>query len=424
MRFVSLMLCVCSVSVTRAGDPPPPNLEKPVDYVAWINSEFGVGERKNAAGHYLAACEQFVEDKEALEAAKKPARFWSPAEKKAVESWVKENEPALARLAEGAGVRRCFFKFESESGAMFDVMLPHLAPMRNPARALAARARLRLMSGDTDGALDDLETLLRSAKHVQQQPMIISYLVGVAVSALAHDVLLELPVIAGKEADYASIVKRLRRIDRKPPTMSAAITGERACIYDGFQRWCEDLDGDGKINVWRMPIESYGADADDIPVVPARKLQELTRKADEHLNNLLNSGKAPYSEVLARAPQLERDKYEWSAVYILVASLSRAEKIRRARDAHQHAARMVLYIHAYRAEHGEWPSTLAEATGRKLSAMRRDPFSDGELIYKLKGGKPRLYSVGADGKDNRGRRVKDDRIGEKADIVYWPLPEE
>ena len=78
-------------------------------------------------------------------------------------------------------------------------------------------------------------------------------------------------------------------------------------------------------------------------------------------------------------------------------------------------------MHAWRASNGGWPNTLKEAMSEELPTLRWDPFSDGELVYRIKEGQPLLYSVGANGQDDQGRHHEDDWLGEKGDIVFWPL---
>jgi hypothetical protein len=81
---------------------------------------------------------------------------------------------------------------------------------------------------------------------------------------------------------------------------------------------------------------------------------------------------------------------------------------------------LALAVNAYQAKHGTWPTGLDELEVKGLDELRKDPFSDKDFVYQLKGGKPLLYCVGADGKDDGGRH--DWKWGESGDgdYVFWP----
>ncbi len=79
MRHLSLTLILSSSVLAFAGDPPLPNLEQPVDYVAWLNKEFGGKIKNNAAERYAKAIGAFVDDETASKLARESARSWTPA---------------------------------------------------------------------------------------------------------------------------------------------------------------------------------------------------------------------------------------------------------------------------------------------------------------------------------------------------------
>lgn len=67
-----------------------------------------------------------------------------------------------------------------------------------------------------------------------------------------------------------------------------------------------------------------------------------------------------------------------------------------------------LALHAFRMEHGAYPSTLDELVPSYLSEVPEDLFAmEGNLRYKHYGKKYVLYSVGPDGKDDGGKAIFD-----------------
>ena len=108
----------------------------------------------------------------------------------------------------------------------------------------------------------------------------------------------------------------------------------------------------------------------------------------------------------------------WSSLRYLDLALRERTRLR--------GTRVVLALHAHYAKHGKWPKSL-KAIDKKLGlkGLRKivvDPYSDKPFIYKLKDGKPLLYSVGVDGKDDGGvhhAKFGDGATG-PADFVFWP----
>ena len=63
-----------------------------------------------------------------------------------------------------------------------------------------------------------------------------------------------------------------------------------------------------------------------------------------------------------------------------------------------------LALHAYRADHGQYPASLKELVPAYLRAIPNDPFAvQGPLLYKRANKSYVLYSVGPDGTDNGGQ---------------------
>lgn len=83
---------------------------------------------------------------------------------------------------------------------------------------------------------------------------------------------------------------------------------------------------------------------------------------------------------------------------------------------------IALALHAYHAEHGRYPTTLAELTPSYLHAIPADPFAlSGSPQYQQKDDGYLLYSVGPNGTDDGGRSYRHFSTGldkdSKGDIV-------
>jgi hypothetical protein len=78
------------------------------------------------------------------------------------------------------------------------------------------------------------------------------------------------------------------------------------------------------------------------------------------------------------------------------------------REARQRMTLLAFALAGYRANHREYPKTLAELVPSYIAGLPTDPFTDGGLHYKPENGGYLLYSVGENGKDDGGRRA--DRV--------------
>jgi hypothetical protein len=101
-----------------------------------------------------------------------------------MQDWLAENEPGINLLSEA--VRKPVFyaplvrKNESDTGNKNVIQA-----FREFARAAQARANYRIGLGDIDGAMDDIITCYRLARHVGKQGSLVDYLVGIAIEGMA-----------------------------------------------------------------------------------------------------------------------------------------------------------------------------------------------------------------------------------------------
>ncbi len=62
-----------------------------------------------------------------------------------------------------------------------------------------------------------------------------------------------------------------------------------------------------------------------------------------------------------------------------------------------------LSLRAYQLDHGRLPAHLSQLVPGYLPAVPQDPFSDGDIKYRLAGASYDVYSIGSDGVDDDGR---------------------
>ena len=422
MRFWMLWLVVLSASAAPAADPPPPNLKQPVDYVSWINSVYEAGIVENASDGYGRAIELLPQGKDILtcsDIAKSPARNWSNDEQVRLRAWIAKCEPALAEFSAAAKLPRCYFPAKSDTGSIVDVEWPYVK-LRVLITWSTARARLRLLDNDIDAALNDLAAVLGAARHLEMQPATIAFLLGASGRRSAYAALQELPALVPNSVSYDDVRKRLRKIDPEPGDLKAALLGERVFFNDLLQRKGIDADGDGRIEVLDLSaLEGETRHAVD----PPRTVVELSGSYSASLASLERITEAGYPEAIRLEEQGKKESAKLSAFEQWSASLLVTDKSRRMSLAHRNAARAIILMHAYKAAEGKWPETLRDAMKIESPKYRADPFSEGELGYRLRNGQPLLYSIGPDGEDNDGRPQGNEGFTSPGDVVFWPLAE-
>jgi hypothetical protein len=100
---------------------------------------------------------------------------------------LRAHEAVLEDVAAGASRTRCDFELGYEQG--WELLLPHLGPMRAIARALRARALVAIHTGRSAAAVRDVERILRMGWHISNDEIVISSLVSIAIVAMADDVI-------------------------------------------------------------------------------------------------------------------------------------------------------------------------------------------------------------------------------------------
>ena len=92
--FIAALLISTLTSVT--DDPPPPDPDNPVDYLAWINAKYDRHDAANAAEQYDAAAEAYADDEQARKILSAPrGAEWTKQDRDAIQTWIATNEECL-----------------------------------------------------------------------------------------------------------------------------------------------------------------------------------------------------------------------------------------------------------------------------------------------------------------------------------------
>lgn len=429
LLWLAALLCL---PTTQASEPPRPNPKQPVDYVKWVNEELGKDVAENAADAYQQALSAFAADEDLNKLVRETdAKKWTDAQRAGVRGWAEKNAKGLEQFAAAARMPKCFFRLKSESGSLLGVMLPELPTIRAVAVLTAARARLRLLEGNVDGALDDAATLLQVSRHMQAQPFLIQYLVGSAVGTLAYDVLLDVPRLSSGPVGYEQVITKLKRFDHEPAAPTRQVQMEKLSAWDFAQRFVKDSHGDGRYDTMVLPKEAreLGLPEGSSSLDPPQTLDAIVNEISEYFDQWGPVFAADYQKARTLGGALEgRVAGKKNSVLGMISpAFSRVAVVHRRLIASRNAVRVVLELHAYQAKNGAWPADLDQALSESTARTALDPFSGQPFIYRLKDGQPLLYCVSENGSDDHGevfRKEGKPGWGETGDYIFWPPQKE
>lgn len=142
---------------------------------------------------------------------------------------------SLHEMHRATAVSACDWQLDVAAGP--ELLLPHLQKARELSRVALLRARQQFAAGDNDAALSDVLAVFRMGRDCGVSPILISYLVNVAIEKTAIDVLAaHLPLLKPQQLEH--VAKSLREL---PATTNAseAILYEERLFGDWLSRKVE-----------------------------------------------------------------------------------------------------------------------------------------------------------------------------------------
>jgi len=318
---------------------------------------------------------------------------------------------------------------EDANPELIGVLLPHLGQARQFARLLVLDARAAAASGDGARVTSDLETMYRIAGHVRENSFLIGDLVGLAVDSLACEtlgtILAEEPSILSN-SQIATLAHAAATCPR-----SIELGGERLFMADTLQRvYTDDGHGDGHLTAagvrmmfsYSMSSGESGKripdsvrDTLELPLVTgiAASRRAVAEQYDRMLDSTLayaalkpwlRPDESPSAQVEKLSNSFNGNRY--LLVSLLMPALNRVvwahEEAMQRRD----ALLVAIAAELYRREHGAYPARLQDIPVSILPSIPPDAFDGNPLRYTLRDGKPLIYSIGTDRKDDGGRPSK------------------
>jgi len=387
-----------------------------------------VPDDQNAAIEYVKAINLYVKEPADLYAVYGYVQgsVWIP-EANTLIPWLEKNAPAIAALREAAKKKDCKFPFLMKpEQPIFNMLLPHLSPMRQMARLLAIQGRYLEHQKKYHEALENYLVIARMGYHISGEPLLISGLVGIALDSISAKSIES--CILRNRLDTDTLTYLLRRLDG---------LGRSAENY--LPAMCtEKVAGLSMLDfLFNRPAEFYSLfGSDEGRGSKLRGLLGIVQLKPLGLRAIMKSDFRRYWEQMdewnglpdhiALRPENRLDEKiieelpPWSLAKLLLPALSRA----RVSFVRMKATKAVLTaevaLEIYRNEKREYPRNLDQLKGI-LDKIPADPFTNEPLKYRRTERGYVVYSVNADFEDDggQGRLTTQDK-----DIVgRYPLPE-
>jgi hypothetical protein len=366
---------------------------------------------------------------------------------------IKLYETGFRKLAEAQRRERCVF----ESGVGIAAVVPHVQAARQVTRLASIKMQRAVERADFVAATREVETVLRLARDLRPRGFVINQLVADALTNVAcvsmvkmilaspalrpeHcDRLLEVLVrheaksvdgyVEGLRGSYVTTRVTLRELVERQRELGKAMgvkPGEsvvRALVSLG-----EGPPGAPGTSAGGAGSSEASADDWDAQVAKtsATELSRRGREVDRYFGALLALEGTPYAarieRITARKPPGDNDPLSQALKSIMrpdeVIAFARAES---RTLASVRGTQCLVALRRWQFSHREEPTSLARViSGSALNRVPTDPYDGKPFRMAVIDGQPVIYSVGRDGKDDKGR--VDSKLDAQAGDLLFQLP--
>lgn len=294
--------------------------------------------------------------------------------------------------------------------------LAALGSFRRFARVLTTDIRRAIEVGDAERATVDLEVMLGMSRHLYDQGMLISSLVGVAIDSLAIGTLQEaLGDSPGffSAAQYRRLRDALLRVESRS-IIAGSLEFERFMFLDTVQRtYGEGANGMILGEQFMQVSQLYGGSefeslGDLWRAARRAETVEVYEEGLQQVSRMLEGD--PWDEATWRLGDIrgmlgERGgRKRHPLVWLYMPAMDRAVQVAFLRETRIAAAALAIEAELHRREHGAYPASREAFAERVRAEWPLDPFDGEPLRYALRDASPRIWSIGEDRDDDGGER--------------------
>jgi len=395
---------------------------------------------------------------------------WSKNDMPAIARWLAANEKPLALVVEATKrPRRCDphigwpeLPEEDHDMVLFACLTPNVSNMTPARDLLLGRAMLRLGDGDVEAAWKDVLACHRLARLAGRGPSLIDTLVAIRIDSMACEAGASLArhgrLTVEQARRFGGDLSRLPPIPRLHGRIEFA---ERYMTLDTVARvakggpmklmavasWCKFLDGDEnaedpteKLKRFHYPwLFNVSVDWDEVLRIVNRYYGRLAaacrltdraeraaafeRLAEENValstrSRVVFDPLAMPGFVFGMIPRhVTSENMAGVFLGLLTPDCLAVATAEDTATTRLQLARLSFSLAAYRAEHERYPERLAALSPRYIEKVPKDYFTGKDLIYRRRGDRYELYSLGFNGKDDGGRHRQSDADPEADDVA-------
>jgi len=312
-----------------------------------------------------------------------------------------------------------------------NALLPHLAIHKSMAGKLRTRSAARVAAGDTAGAAEDIDTILRLAELTGEDPVLIGYLVRVAIQSSAFSAFWDGTLQhAWSDAQLAAFQQRFEGLKQRD-SLVKAFRGERL-----FGKTCFELMREG-----RLDPDTLGAMESDESgnsfgwgLVPRAWLLQNQAYHSKVLDQVVGALQRcdPERGIASKGSIWETERVEQTVfntagrrfhpyrifTHLLLPGLA---KVHAKADRSLTTSRLAITVaglERHRLATGTYPKSLGDLVPKWVPTVPLDPMDGQPLRYRLNAdGSFTVYGVGPNHADDNG--AFESQLGQDLDWV-WP----
>jgi len=333
--------------------------------------------------------------------------------------YLKAQQATLAVLKRAAGKPGCYFERDYARPSL-DIPLPELARLRESARLLAAEARCKAADGQVQAALENVAAIQSIARHVGAEPILISYLVSVAIDSVALDTLEGiLTTTQPSAADLAALPADETTSFQR--AMRRSLVGEEAFGLSAFSMLSFEMPTEAvyqEVGI-RGEGEKLGARI-FAPLWRVYMLPDDLAGYRYYMKELRDSASLGFQAARGRLQKLDEPRRVKRAGIIsglVLPAISRACLRSTYAEAKHRLGRLALAVASYRAKAGQFPAKLESLAPDYIAEIPIDPYDEKPLRLRSHPGGVTLYSLGESDSDDGGTTEFDNSTG-KGDILF------
>lgn len=343
-------------------------------------------------------------------------------------------DPILRQISEASERPYCRFPVRYED--TYAALLPHLSPLRNFARIYHLRALTKLSAGQTDAALDDVQMCLRLADKIKDEPLLVSFLVKIAMTDLSTQPVWEgLGAHRWNDHQLSALQASFENIDQFD-SFAKALRGERILEYLMMRELIEKPAE--RAGLFKLFVENQPAAPLLFLAAPAGWIYQNQLRFDRfYAETMLPTMDFEHQRVSPKAAsvaalQFENETMRPNPYNFLIGMLMPAISvtIRKAAWAQTTIQEVVVAcaLERYRLEYRQLPDTLDALVPEFLARVPHDVIDGEPLRYRrISDGQFVLYSVGANERDDGGQIAWTDKPPrqdqQQGDWVWFSQPQ-